>query len=245
MVCLPKKPPTCAVRKGKWMYIPARSDGGFTGSKPGQHAWGGAAVTTLVNTPNSDIENGRIKKDAPPAQLYDLEADVNQTQNLYSEYPEVVKEMSALLATYAPPKQKPAPGKGKAKAAATNGAAEKTAATPSARSASFDFESGKLEPWKVVEGEFGHIIGNRDRFFHNQGEYNKQGEYYLTTLETSATAERGSDQQTGVIVSPLFIPKGGTMTFRVGGGGGPSHLCRLVHGRRHRGANGARSQRPR
>ena len=40
-------------------------------------------------------------------------------------------------------------------------------------------------------------------------------------------AERGSDQQTGVIVSPLFIPKGGEMTFRVGGGGGPATYVAL------------------
>ena len=54
---------------------------------------------------------------------------------------------------------------------------------PSTRSASFDFESGKLEPWKVVEGEFGHPIGNRYRVLSQQCEYNKQGQYYLTTLE--------------------------------------------------------------
>ena len=246
LVLSPHKSTHLAVRKGKWMYIGARGSGGFSGSKPSDHAWGGPPAAAFVGSVNSDIENGRIKEDAPPAQLYDLEADVNQTQNLYKEYPEVVKEMSALLAAYAPPKQRSASGKGKTKAACRHrmGPQKRTAATPSARSVSFDFESGKLEPWKVVAGEFAHIIGNRDRFFHNKGEYNKQGEYYLTTLETSATAERGSDQQTGVIVSPLFIPKGGEMTFRVGGGGGPSHLCRPMHGRRHGGANGARGQRP-
>jgi hypothetical protein len=53
-----------------------------------------------VNTPNSDIENGEIKSDAPPAQLYDLEADVNQTKNLYNQYPEVVKQMSEALLAY-------------------------------------------------------------------------------------------------------------------------------------------------
>jgi len=46
------------------------------------------------------------KKDAPPAQLYDLENDVNQTKNLYREYPEVVKEMQALLNSYLPAKQR-------------------------------------------------------------------------------------------------------------------------------------------
>jgi hypothetical protein len=213
-----------AVRKGKWLYIGARGSGGFTGSKPSDHAWGGPAAVQFVGGVNSDIENGRLKEDAPPAQLYDLEADVNQTRNLHDELPEVVKEMSALLATYAP-KRNTARGKGET--AAAIGAAKRTAATPSTRNASFDFESGKLEPWKVVAGQFRHVIGNRDRFFHNQGEYNKQGDYYLTTLETSDAAERGEDRQTGVIVSPLFIPKGGKMTFRVGGGGGPATYVAL------------------
>ena len=221
LVLAASRPTHLAVRKGKWMYIGARGSGGFSGSKPTHHAWGGPPAVAFVGGVNSDIENGRIKPNAPPAQLYDLEADVNQTKNLYSKYPEVVKEMSALLASYAPPKggRIKAPSKN-TKARGTDGAAKRTAATPSGRGASFDFESGKLAPWKVVEGGFARIVGNRDEFFHNKGEYNKQGTYYLTTLETSAAAEKGSDPQTGVIVSPLFIPKGGKMTFRVGGGSG-------------------------
>ncbi|EMI18674.1 arylsulfatase A [Rhodopirellula maiorica SM1] len=105
LVLAPHKASHLSLRKGKWMYIPARSDGGFTGSKPNQHAWGGAAVAKLVNTPNSDIENGKIKKGAPPAQLYDLEADVNQTKNLYREYPEIVQQMQDSLSKYRPLKK--------------------------------------------------------------------------------------------------------------------------------------------
>ncbi|MEP2777196.1 MAG: sulfatase-like hydrolase/transferase [Luteolibacter sp.] len=100
MVVTPNKPSHIGVRKGKWMYIPAKSDGGFNGSKPSQHAWGGPSVAKLVDTPNSDIENGKLKKSSSPAQLYDLEADPNQTKNLFNEYPEVVQEMKALLETY-------------------------------------------------------------------------------------------------------------------------------------------------
>jgi arylsulfatase A-like enzyme len=100
MIISPYKPTHMSLRKGKWMYIPAKSDGGFRGTKPHHHAWGGAAVTALVNTPNSDIENGKIKSDAAPAQLYDLEADVNQTKNLYYQYPEVVKQMASDLKEY-------------------------------------------------------------------------------------------------------------------------------------------------
>ena len=105
LVLAPRRETHLALRKGKWMYIPAKGSGGFRGSKPSDHAWGGAPAVALVGGVNSDIENGRIKSDAPPAQLYDLEADVNQTKNLYNEYPEVVREMEALLKTYRPQRQ--------------------------------------------------------------------------------------------------------------------------------------------
>ncbi len=88
-----------SIRKGKWMYIPARSSGGFKGG-PGTHTAGGPACISAVGSVNSDIENGKIKKGSPPTQLYNLEEDVNQTKNLYSEHPEVVKEMATLLKPY-------------------------------------------------------------------------------------------------------------------------------------------------
>ncbi|MBB3206532.1 arylsulfatase A-like enzyme [Rhodopirellula rubra] len=104
LVLSPRNASHIAIRKGKWMYIPAKGSGGFGGTKPGQHGFSGPAACTFTNHPNSDIANGRIKKDAPPAQLYDLSADVNQTQNLYTENPEVAQEMHALLETYQPNK---------------------------------------------------------------------------------------------------------------------------------------------
>ncbi|MGE9269838.1 MAG: arylsulfatase, partial [Verrucomicrobiales bacterium] len=61
---------------------------------------GGAAVAKLVGTPNSDIANGKIKADAPSAQLYDLEADRNQTKNLFRENPEIVRAMAEQLNDY-------------------------------------------------------------------------------------------------------------------------------------------------
>ena len=71
-------------------------------ASPGTHGAGGPKSTTFVVNVNSDIVDGKIRSDAPPAQLYDLVADVNQTTNLYNQYPEVVKEMEAQLATYRP-----------------------------------------------------------------------------------------------------------------------------------------------
>ena len=150
---------------------------------------------------------------------------MSETRNVHNEYPEVVKELSALLASYAPPAANLCPRNGNPRA--SGNPAKRTLAMPSTRSASFDFESGKLEPWTVVQGEFGHPIGSRAEFFHNRRQYNKQGKYYLTTLEPSADAEKGMDSQTGVIVSPLFVPEGGTMSFRIGGGRGQSTYAAL------------------
>lgn len=96
------KPTHLASRRGKWMYIGARGGGGFTATKRGAHMFGGPAAITFTQRENSDIENGRIRPDAPPAQLYDLEQDLSQTTNVYSEHPAVVKELSELLRSYQP-----------------------------------------------------------------------------------------------------------------------------------------------
>ncbi len=102
LVLAPKSEKHLSLRKGKWMYIPAKGSGGFRGSKPQHHAWGGAPAVAFVGGKNSDIENGKIKEDAQPAQLYNLEEDKYQTTNVYGKYPEVVKEMKTILETYRP-----------------------------------------------------------------------------------------------------------------------------------------------
>ena len=223
LILAPHKGTHLSVRKGKWKYIPSRGSGGFGARRPGSHTFAGPAAASFVGSVNSDFEDGKFRKSAPQAQLYDMETDVNETKNVYRDHPEVVKELSALLAEYKPVAPKRPAGKGKPR----SNPAKKVPATPGTRSASFDFESGKLEPWKVVEGKFGHIIGSRPEFFRNGRPYNNQGTYYLTTLESSASAEKGMDAQTGVIVSPFFIPRAGKMSFRVGGGGGKSTYVAL------------------
>ena len=225
LVLVPRRSSHLSLRSGKWMYIPARGSGGFGGTKPGQHGFSGPAAASFIGSVNSDIANGRIKKTAPAAQLYDLENDVNETKNVYREHPEVVKELRKVLAGYKPPefKRQRQPARGNPR----NNPAKKIPATSSARSAVFDFESSKLAPWKIVEGHLSHVIGSRDEFFNNKGQYNKQGKYYLTTLEVAAEASKGNDSQTGVIVSPMFIPEPGNMTFRIGGGQGKSTYVAL------------------
>lgn len=242
LVLAPRQPRNLAIRKGKWLYIGSRGSGGFNGSKPQHHAWGGPAAVQFSGHKNSDIVNGRIRKNAPPAQLYDLEKDRSQTTNVFQDHPLIVNEMETLLASYAP--SKPTQQQKAASKEGNGNPAKKNPVTPSSRNTSWDFESGKLEPWRIIEGKFGHPIGNRDRFINNKSDYNKQGKHYLTTLESSLEAERGSDQQTGVIVSPEFIAERGPMTFRVGGGRGPQTyvaLC-LVDGGELKTARGVNSE---
>ena len=89
-----------ALRKGKWVYIPGRGCGGFKGKRIGDHTLGGPAAHALTHQVNSDIANAKLKKDAPPAQLYDLERDRSQTKNLVREHPEVVQRLKKLLKQY-------------------------------------------------------------------------------------------------------------------------------------------------
>ncbi|MEM9280195.1 MAG: arylsulfatase [Verrucomicrobiota bacterium] len=100
LVLSPSKATHLSIRKGKWIYISAQGSGGFTGAKRGGHAFGGPAAISYAGYQNSDIENGTVKLEAPPAQLYDLENDLQQTRNLYREHPEVVEELKALLDSY-------------------------------------------------------------------------------------------------------------------------------------------------
>jgi arylsulfatase A-like enzyme len=106
LVLAASRPGFLVIRKGKWVYVGGQGSGGFGGKTRGLHNFGGPPAITSAGYTNSDIEKGRIKADAPPAQLYDLENDLQQTTNLYNDYPEVVEEMEALLKTYQPARKK-------------------------------------------------------------------------------------------------------------------------------------------
>lgn len=93
----PNAPSNLALRQGKWLYIDAQGGGGFRNPKVGENNFGGPPAHVFTKQINSDIEQGKYKKDAPPAQLYDLEADIAQTNNLYNQYPQIVAKMKARL----------------------------------------------------------------------------------------------------------------------------------------------------
>ena len=215
MFITPNKQSHMAYRKGKWMYIPAKSDGGFSGSKPGQHAWGGPAVAKLVNTPNSDIVDGRLKKDAPPAQLYNLEADPHQTQNLYHKHPEIVEELSTML-------KKARPTRPQSKVRRPIKASTKYDQFKPLGNLRFTFESGKLEGWTIIKGEAGRLISDHSALpKHKDRPFNKEGKYHLTTIETG---EKFSDKQQVTFQSPQFTIQGNRASFLASGGFKPDSL---------------------
>ena len=100
LVLSPLRKSNLTLRKGKWVYIDGQGSGGFTGKLETDYERGGPGALLLTKHSNSDIENGRLKASAAPAQLYDLEADRLQTTNLYNQHPEIVREMKARLDQY-------------------------------------------------------------------------------------------------------------------------------------------------
>lgn len=65
---------TFAIRQGNWKYI--------DGQGPGSQQWDGP------------------QPGDPPAQLYDIEADRHEDNNLFGEHPEVVEQLKAVLERY-------------------------------------------------------------------------------------------------------------------------------------------------
>ena len=100
----------------------------------------------------------------------------------------------------------------------------------------FDFESGDLQGWQVVEGRFDLLVSDpRDVRNH-------QGRLLLTTLQRPNEAEK-TDRMTGVVESPVFVLGGPDMSLRVGGGSHASTyvaLCTL-DGKEHLQARGKSS----
>jgi arylsulfatase A len=90
-------PTHLAVRQGRWIYIGAKGGGGFKGTKVGDHGLGGPAALQFAGQVNSDIEDGMLKPDAPNEQLYDLERDPTQSQNVARQHPEIAARLSTLL----------------------------------------------------------------------------------------------------------------------------------------------------
>ena len=100
LVISPNSPKHLLLRHKQWVFIPAQGAGGFQGKLAGEHLFSGAAALPFAGRVNSDVAGGKIKSGAPAAQLYDLRLDPKQTTNLFTQHPEVARELSLILDDY-------------------------------------------------------------------------------------------------------------------------------------------------
>ena len=106
----------------------------------------------------------------------------------------------------------------------------------------FGFESGDLDGWEVVEGGFGMLVCDRAEYHHSGGAYNKEGTYFLSTLESPKSAP--DDRYVGMVFGPVFVLGAPDITLLVGGGkhaGTYVALCTL-DGKEQRQARGNNAQ---
>lgn len=97
LVISPQQKGHLALRKGKWMYIQKQGGGGFGGTEIGAHNLGGPPAFVFTKQKNSDIQNGKIKPEAPANQLYDLSMDKSQSTNVILDNPKIAESMQAIL----------------------------------------------------------------------------------------------------------------------------------------------------
>ncbi len=98
----------------------------------------------------------------------------------------------------------------------------------------WSFESSGLSPFKVTQGEFGvGIIANwiTERNAPH-GKINKDGNYYLSTVETDTTATI-DESYVGTIVSPTFAIKDPEVTMKVGGGVSDENYVAIIKASDH------------
>lgn len=195
-----------AVRSGKWKLVLPRP------AKPKWTLWS-ARMTEAVTT----------------VQLFDLEADVSETKNVAKKHPEVVAKLMKLIE------------KGRREIGDYNVIGSKARFfdegpkrpkslkwTSQPRVTSkydnfkplgnlrFDFESGNLQGWKIVQGKFGKVISDRNSLPNWKNRpFNHQGKYHLSTV---ALKDGASDTMKGMIESPCFKVMGAKMAFLVSGG---------------------------
>lgn len=145
---------------------------------------------------NSDIDSqGKLRADAPQEQLYNLEQDSRQQRNVIGKHPEVARKLATRLAELKSP-----------------------AAFEPLGNLRFDFESGDLQGWRVIDGKFEKPIDSSASLPRQPDRpFGRQGKFHLSTVAT-VDKPGASDQQTGIIESPRFRLKGDKIAFLIGGG---------------------------
>ena len=81
----------------------------------------------------------------------------------------------------------------------------------------FDFESGDLQGWYITEGWFNHLIANNKTIRASGNPSNKEGDFFIGTLEAYPNFSP-SDTQVGIVESPVFQLTGPKIQLAVSGG---------------------------
>jgi hypothetical protein len=85
------------LRDGDWLYIADSGDGGFGGSKPGDHRLGGGVALKSARQAHSDYVDGRLKPDAPLQQRYNLAIDPSRKKKVICGSPEIAQRLAKRL----------------------------------------------------------------------------------------------------------------------------------------------------
>lgn len=216
-----------AVRHGRWKLVLPRP------ARPPWCSWSARMVTAVA-----------------VIELYDLDTDIGEQTNVADDNPEIVAQLSKLIeqaradlgdydrigegarffddAVRRPDAlrwQKGGSGTGASSQRA--GVAVVYDKAEPVGNLRFDFETGDLQGWKVVEGRFDLLLSDRKslpNFPHRP--FNKQGKYYLSTVDRK-DPPGAADSMTGVLRSPTFTLRGKTISFLVGGGNSPETYVAL------------------
>lgn len=107
----------------------------------------------------------------------------------------------------------------------------------------FDFESGDLQGWYIAEGWFHHLIANNKTIRAGGAPSNKEGQFFMGTLEAN-TGFVASDAQVGVVESPVFQLTGAKIQLAVSGGNHKDTFVGLytLDGKEVRRASGNKSE---
>ncbi|MGB0582667.1 MAG: sulfatase family protein, partial [Limisphaerales bacterium] len=216
-----------ALRTERWKLVLPRPD------HPNWVGWSGRFI------------NNGVKE----TELYDLKNDLGEAVNVAASNPKIVADLMKRVVAA----RKDAgdydrigeharffddnPKRPAIKRMASGGSGQKPKSGPSeiyravepVGNLHFSFEKG-MDGWRVVEGGFEALRNDRPKFHHafNQGKYNRQGKYHLTTLERE-DGGRGHDAQTGLVESPVFKITGKRASFLVGGGRHANTYMALVN----------------
>ena len=89
LICAARQKEHLCLRRDQWVYIDRPGPGGFS-----------SALQNIVfaGQINSDVnDEGQLKAEAPPAQLYNLDIDPQQKVNVYHENPDIIEKMQSEL----------------------------------------------------------------------------------------------------------------------------------------------------